>query len=63
MLTRLRQICCDPRLVSGDYTGGSAKPEQCMELLESCTGADIVIHYAPLWNVSAQIGLPTGSTG
>ncbi|MCM1577267.1 MAG: DEAD/DEAH box helicase [Ruminococcus sp.] len=125
MLTRLRQICCDPALVYENYKGGSAKLEQCMELVESCvnsghklllfsqftsmldiirgrlekagisyylltgetkarerirlvnefngndvgvflislkaggtglnlTGADIVIHYDPWWNVSAQ---------
>ncbi|MBQ5418032.1 MAG: DEAD/DEAH box helicase, partial [Oscillospiraceae bacterium] len=36
MLTRLRQICCDPSLVYENYAGGSAKLEQCMELVESC---------------------------
>lgn len=125
MLTRLRQICCDPHLVYENYTDKSAKLEQCIELLESCadsghkillfsqftsmmdiisqrlreknisfytlkgstkpkdrirmvnefnendvkvflislkaggtglnlTGADIVIHYDPWWNVSAE---------
>ncbi len=34
-LTRLRQICCDPRLVYEDYKGGSAKLETCMDLLSS----------------------------
>lgn len=125
MLTRLRQLCCDPSLCYDNYRGGSAKLELCMELLESSvqaghkvllfsqftsmltiiedqlrqrgmsyyvlkgstpkeervsltnrfnqddtnvflislkaggtglnlTGADIVIHYDPWWNVSAQ---------
>lgn len=125
MLTRLRQLCCDPSLVYENYNGGSAKLELCMELVESCvksghklllfsqftsmldiirnrldemgistyiltgatkpkdrlrmvnsfnsnsvnvflislkaggtglnlTGADIVIHYDPWWNVSAE---------
>lgn len=125
MLTRLRQLCCDPSLCYEDYRGGSAKLELCLELLESSvqaghkvllfsqftsmlsiieaqlkkqsisffvlkgstskeeraalterfnrddtkvflislkaggtglnlTGADIVIHYDPWWNVSAQ---------
>ena len=125
MLTRLRQLCCDPHLVYEDFKGGSAKLEQCIELVESCinsghkillfsqftsmldiirrrleengtayyiltgetkpkdrirmmnefnadstpvflislkaggtglnlTGADIVIHYDPWWNVSAE---------
>ncbi len=34
-LTRLRQICCDPRLIYDNYSGGSAKLETCMELLRS----------------------------
>lgn len=125
MLTRLRQICCDPSLVYENYNGSSAKLEQCMDLISSCidsghkillfsqftsmleiirsrleeagisyyiltgatkpaqriktvnsfnsdgtkvflislkaggtglnlTGADIVIHYDPWWNVSAE---------
>ncbi len=36
MLTRLRQICCDPSLVYDNYNGESAKLEQCMELVDSC---------------------------
>lgn len=36
MLTRLRQICCDPSLIYENYTGKSGKLEQCMELVESC---------------------------
>ena len=39
MLTRLRQICCDPKLVYENYGGKSAKLEQCMELVESCVGS------------------------
>ncbi|AZP03494.1 SNF2 helicase associated domain-containing protein [Jeotgalibaca ciconiae] len=33
-LTRLRQICCDPRLVMPDFNGGSAKLERLLEYLE-----------------------------
>lgn len=40
MLTRLRQFCCDPRLVYDSYQGTSAKLEACMELVESCIQAD-----------------------
>ncbi len=36
MLTKLRQICCDPSLVYENYKGGSAKLEQCLELINSC---------------------------
>ncbi|MHC5374015.1 DEAD/DEAH box helicase [Enterococcus sp. LJL120] len=32
-LTRLRQICCDPRLFIEDYNGGSGKLEQVKELV------------------------------
>lgn len=32
-LTRLRQICCDPRLFMEDYQGGSGKLEQVKDLL------------------------------
>ena len=35
MLTKLRQICCEPRLVHPDYTGNSAKLDTCLELLEA----------------------------
>jgi len=35
-LMRLRRLCCDPALVYEDYTGGSAKLDACMELVESC---------------------------
>lgn len=35
MLTRLRQICCDPSLCYDDYDGGSAKLELCMEILRN----------------------------
>ena len=35
MLTRLRQICCEPRLVYPDYTGNSAKLDACLELIDS----------------------------
>ena len=33
-LTRLRQICCHPSLFIEDYTSGSSKLDQCMEIVE-----------------------------
>lgn len=36
MLTKLRQICCDPSLLFDNYTGGSAKLEMCLELIQNC---------------------------
>ena len=38
-LTKLRQICCDPRLFYDDYAGGSAKLDTCMELLPNAVDA------------------------
>lgn len=35
-LTRLRQLCCDPRLCLEGYAGGSGKLEQCVELVRDC---------------------------
>jgi non-specific serine/threonine protein kinase len=34
-LLRLRQVCCHPRLVEADYTGGSAKFDVILESLET----------------------------
>lgn len=36
MLTKLRQFCCDPRLIYDDYTGNSDKLNACMELVHQC---------------------------
>lgn len=36
MLARLRQLCCDPRLLYENYKGTSAKLDACMELIENC---------------------------
>ena len=33
VLMRLREICCDPRLVADNWDGGSAKLEACMDLV------------------------------
>lgn len=35
VLTRLRQICCDPRLMAENWQGGSAKLDACAELVAS----------------------------
>ena len=36
MLTRLRQLCCDPRLLYENYNGIGAKVTACMEFIENC---------------------------
>lgn len=38
-LTRLRQLCCDPRLVYEDYDGGSCKLDAIWELVSSAIDA------------------------
>lgn len=38
-LTRLRQLCCHPALFVEGYTGGSAKMEQLLEIVEECRSA------------------------
>jgi SNF2 family DNA or RNA helicase len=35
MLTKLRQICCDPTLVYPDFTSPSAKTEACIDLIKT----------------------------
>ena len=35
MLTKLRQVCCDPGLLYEDYSGLSAKREGCIDLIQS----------------------------
>lgn len=37
MLTRLRQLCCDPSLFAENYEGGSAKLDECARMLEELT--------------------------
>lgn len=36
MLTRLRQLCCDPRLLYENFMEPGAKLKACMELIENC---------------------------
>lgn len=38
-LTRLRQICCDPSLLYGNYTGNSAKTALCISLVQRAVEA------------------------
>ncbi len=47
MLTRLRQICCDPRLCCEGYTGESCKLEACAELVrEAADGGHKVLLFS-----------------
>jgi SNF2 family DNA or RNA helicase len=38
-LTRLRQICCDPRLIYSDYTKNSAKADMCVDMIKNAVEA------------------------
>lgn len=40
MLTRLRQICCDPRLLYENYQGVGSKIFACIEYIESCIASN-----------------------
>ncbi len=55
-LTRLRQLCCDPRLCCEGYTGGSAKLEACMELLrEAVRGGHKVLLFSQFTSMLSLI--------
>lgn len=40
MLTRLRQLCCDPRLLYENYHGVGSKVAACVEYIESCMSSN-----------------------
>jgi len=56
MLTKLRQICCDPSLCYEDYKGPNAKLDICMELLrESTEGGHKVLLFSQFTSMLAMI--------
>lgn len=55
-LTRLRQICCDPRLCCEGYTGQSGKLDACVELLREATaGGHKVLLFSQFTSMLALI--------
>ena len=55
-LTRLRQICCDPRLCCEGYTGQSGKLDACVELLREATaGGHKVLLFSQFTSMMAII--------
>ena len=57
MLTRLRQICCDPRLCCEGYTGQSCKLEACIELLkEAAEGGHKVLLFSQFTSMLSLLG-------
>jgi superfamily II DNA or RNA helicase len=56
MLTKLRQICCDPSLCYENYDGPNAKLDICMELLhESIEGGHKVLLFSQFTSILAII--------
>ena len=54
LLTRLRQLCCDPVLCYEDYNGGSAKLDSCLELLrEAADGGHKVLLFSQFTSMLA----------
>lgn len=57
VLMRLRQICCDPRLVADNWTGGSAKLDACSELISSAVeGGHRVLLFSQFTSMLALLG-------
>jgi len=64
MLTKLRQICCDPGLCYDDYAGPSAKLETCMELIrESTEAGHKVLLFSQFTSMLARIEERLSSEG
>lgn len=56
LLTRLRQLCCDPALCYEDYAGPSAKLDSCMELVaESVEGGHKVLLFSQFTSMLTRI--------
>ena len=56
-LTRLRQICCDPSLYYGEYAGGSAKLDACIELImRSIHGGHKILLFSQFTSMLERIG-------
>lgn len=63
-LTRLRQLCCHPALFVDGYTGGSAKFEQLMEMIEECQSAGKrVLIFSQFTEMLGLIGRELGYQG
>ena len=56
-LTRLRQICCDPRLCYEDYRSGSAKLDTCMEMiLDGLGGGHAILVFSQFSSMLELLG-------
>ncbi|MFS0726022.1 SNF2 helicase associated domain-containing protein [Paenibacillus sp. 1P07SE] len=63
-LTRLRQLCCHPGLFLEDYTGGSAKLDQLLEIVDECgrSGRRLLI-FSQFTGMLQMIGRELGYRG
>lgn len=56
MLTRLRQICCDPALCYENYTGGSAKREAAIDCIrDAVAGGHRVLLFSQFTSMLARL--------
>lgn len=63
-LTKLRQICCDPRLAFDGYGGGSAKLDACMELVRGALeGGHKVLLFSQFTSMLELVGARLGQEG
>lgn len=63
-LTRLRQVCCDPRLAYDNYRGGCAKLETCMELiLSGISAGHKILVFSQFTSMLRLIGERMGKEG
>ncbi len=63
-LTKLRQICCDPRLLYENYEGGSAKLEAALELVASAVdGGHKVLFFSQFTSMLDIVGDRLRATG
>jgi SNF2 family DNA or RNA helicase len=56
-LTKLRQICLDPSIISNEYKSKSSKIETCLELIDNCINEDNkVLVFSQFTTVLKNIG-------
>ena len=64
VLMRLREICCDPRLVADNWDGGSAKLEACMELVTAAVeGGHRILLFSQFTSMLELLAKTAGRSG
>ncbi len=63
-LTRLRQLCCDPRLCLENYKGGSGKLTQLLEVVQDAlSGGHRILLFSQFTSMLALIGVALAGEG